>query len=70
MKFYYNGKMIRTSKNHIYTHAVINKETGALIGCRKSLELAEAIKTGEINRYYHAIAVHEAEIKALKAGKK
>lgn len=70
MKFYYNGKLIRTSKNHIYTHAVINNTTGALIGCRKSLELAEAIKTGEINRYYHAIAEQEAAIKALKAGKK
>lgn len=70
MKFYYNGKLIRTSKNHIYTHAVINKETGKLIGCRKSLDLAEAIKTEQINRFYHGIATHEAEIEALKAGKK
>ncbi len=27
MKFYFEGRLIRTSKNHHYTHALINIQT-------------------------------------------
>lgn len=41
-KFYYNGKLIRTSENHHYTHAVFDGN-GKLVGCRGSLALAQQL---------------------------
>ena len=69
MKFYYNGHLIRTSKNHIYTHAVINTENNACMGCRASKENAEAVITSEIANIERHIANSESAIKALKNGK-
>lgn len=43
MKFYYNGELIRTSKNHLYTHAVLCFEDDGkirVIGCASSYDLA------------------------------
>lgn len=70
MKFYYNGKLIRTSKNHVYTHAVINMDTNNVKGCRANLQNAEAIISGQIATYEKEIKNCETAIKALKAGKK
>jgi len=69
MKFYYNGQLIRTSKNHEYTHAVINITNGGCMGCRASKETAEAIITSEIAQYEKRIANYESAIKALESGK-
>ncbi len=72
MKFYYNDQLIRTSKNHEYTHAVIvideNGKIGC-IGCRRSLQEAEALKQGEINGYRNGIDNCNKAIKALQEGK-
>lgn len=50
-KYYYEGKLIRTSKNHIYTHAIINTETGGCTSCHSSKELAEKAKAALVARY-------------------
>lgn len=43
MKFYYKGQLIRTSKNHHYTHAIIIVEDNEFkcVACSSSRELAE-----------------------------
>lgn len=71
MKFYYNGKLIRTSKNHHYTHAVIteNNEKINCLGCRANRESAESIITERINRTKTGIENGKEMIKALKANK-
>ena len=49
MKFYYDGELIRTSKTHTYTHAVVAPAAPQLMnrwvvfGCRSSLEGAEKL---------------------------
>lgn len=46
MKFYYKGKLIRTSKTHHYTHAIIyNREDGtfACHGCSATEQGAEKL---------------------------
>ena len=40
MKFYYNGNLIRTSKTHVYTHAVL-KPDGKPFACSSSLDGAK-----------------------------
>lgn len=69
MKFCCNGKLVRTSKNHVYTHAVINIETGSVIVCRASKESAESFIATEINTCERGIANARAGLKAFKAGK-
>ena len=43
MKFYYKGQLIRTSKSHHYTHAIIIVEDNKFkcVSCSSSRELAE-----------------------------
>lgn len=67
MKFYYNGQLIRTSANHIYTHAVLN-EKGKCLGCRSNRQAAEAIITTAIHGHEDGIANEKAAIEALKKG--
>lgn len=69
MKFYYNDKLIRTSKNHIYTHAVINIDTGKCEGCRADKANAEAIISTKIAENEKYIRNEENAIKAMEAGK-
>lgn len=69
MKFYYNGHLIRTSKNHIYTHAVIDITDCGCVGCRTGEDKAEAIIRTEISVTERSIANCEAAIKALENGK-
>ena len=68
MKYYYNGKLIRTSKRE-YTHAIINKEDGGLYGCRKNYDLAKKFKDGEINQCRKYIEECKQAICTLKNGK-
>lgn len=71
MKFYYNGQLMRTSKNHNYTHAVIiETEKGIkLYGCHKDKKGCEAEITRAINECNRGIENAQAAIKALNTGK-
>ncbi len=69
MKFYYNGKLVRTSKTHAYTHAVIDITTGGCKGCRTSKESAEAVISSEIAQYSKKNDNYKTAIKALENGK-
>lgn len=69
MKYYYNGELVRTSKNHIYTHAVIDITNNSLKGCRSSKDNAEAIISSEISHYEQKIRNYESALKALENGK-
>ena len=71
MKYYYNDVLVRTSKNHKYTHAVIKRVDGKIIcmGCSSSKDGAEKIKRREASYYERQIANCEEAIKALKAGR-
>lgn len=69
MKFYYNGKLIRTSKTNVYTHAVLAPE-GKTIACSSSREGAEKAIRREASRYeVNAFGCRNA-IKAIEAGRK
>ena len=68
MKFYYNGKLIRTSANHEYTHATLN-ERGGVMGCRTSRQAAEAIITAEKARLAREIENNKRKLEAREAGK-
>ena len=56
MKFYFDGELIRASKTHRYTHAVvIQTKPGATnkwdtLGCRASLASAQALLAQERRR--------------------
>ncbi len=69
MKLYYDGKLIRTSKNHEYTHAVIDTETGSCLGCGTSLENAQAILNQNINEYETEINNCDLGLKAISENK-
>ena len=68
MKFYYNGQLIRTSKNHEYTHAILD-EKGICQGCRTSKQACQSYINTEINRCRQEIENDERCIKALQEGK-
>lgn len=69
MKFYYNGQLVRTSKNHEYTHAVINTANGGCMGCRVGKDKAEAIISTEVAHYEKKISNYTNAIKAMESGK-
>ena len=56
MKFYFDGELIRTSKTHHYTHAVVAPtKPGATnkwdaLGCRASMANAQALLAQERRR--------------------
>lgn len=72
-KFYYNGKLVRTSENHNYTHAVIvvndQGEFNGLCGCRTSENAAQSIISSEISAYNRGIENCMSKVKAMQAGK-
>ena len=68
MKFYYGGKLLRTSKTHYYTHALLT-ETGVLVGCSSSKEGCEKLRKTYMSDYYDAIHNEEETIKAIAAGR-
>lgn len=70
MKFYYNNELIRTSKNHEYTHAVIDTQTGRCLGCRTSAQACESIISSEISRHMSCIEDENKMLKALESGKR
>ena len=70
MKFYYNDKLIRTSKTHVYSHAVINTVTGRVIGCRSTLLGAQQLFNSYISEARTGIENAKRGLKAVQAGKK
>lgn len=68
MKFYYNDKLIRTSKTHHYTHAVIN-ENGEALTCSATLKGCESFINAWINGLYTSIQNATNAINAIKNGK-
>ena len=70
MKFYYNGELVRTSKTHHYTHAVIDSNNGRCIGCCSRLDLALKLRDSEISEVATGIENCKRAIKALEEGKK
>lgn len=69
MKFYYNGQLIRTSKNHVYTHACIDIETNDLKGCSASREGAEKVKNDRLRELSNHLENEQKRLKALQEGK-
>lgn len=69
MKFYYNDTLIRTSKTHQYTHALINSK-GAAVTCSATKEGCEQFRQRYISEQQQAIANFMNAIKALNVGSK
>ena len=67
MKFYYNGKLMRTSKTHTYTHALLT-ETGTLRSCHGSREAAEKELRALISQHETNIDDCKRAIKAIEKG--
>lgn len=69
MKFYYNGKLIRTSKTHHYKFACINLETGNVLQCSETrsgaTKLLTTIKAEKARAYENATSA----IKAIDEGR-
>lgn len=72
MKFYYNGVLVRTSKGHNYTHAVIGnlKADGKyeLWGCRSNREAAQQIIDSRISMIQNNIKNTQKIIEAIQNG--
>ena len=68
MKFYYNGKLMRTSKTHEYKFAIIWPD-GTLSSCHGTREAAEKEYRRLISENETAIADDLKAIEALKAGR-
>lgn len=68
MKFYYNGKLMRTSKTHEYKFAIIWPD-GTLSSCHGTREAAEKEYRRPISENETAIVDDLKAIEALKAGR-
>lgn len=68
MKYYYDGKLVRTS-DHIYTHAVYDTSKGKVMACRNGLDNALSAKNAEMSLERGNIRYYEDMIKAIKAGR-
>lgn len=68
-KFYYNGNLMRTSQNHIYTHALIHISGGKPITCSASYDGCLKEKNKRLSHCNQEINNCKAEIKALQNGK-
>ena len=72
MKFYFDGELIRTSKAHRYTHAVVlPTEPGATnkwdaLGCRASLTNAKALLAQEQRRIAKYNPEKAAELRVVE----
>lgn len=70
MKFYFEGKLVRTSKTHEYHYGVYNKFYQKMRSCHSTKELAEKELQSYINEPLSEIENCKLGIKALKSGKK
>ena len=65
MKFYYNGKLVRTSKTMVYKYAIINTNNGKTVKCSKNMKGIEQGMSdlNENMRFYQ-------KVKSMKDGSK
>ena len=73
MKFYYNNTLVRTSKTHNYTHAIITEnESGIDIvyACASSYELAKKRYDSEMNNAKNNLEFCKALLNAKENNKK
>jgi hypothetical protein len=68
MKFYYNGKLIRTSKTHEYKYAVIANDE--CLTCSATMDGAQKFINRYINERKDEIKTCENIIRAIEAGAK
>lgn len=68
MKFYYNDKLVRTSKTHDYKYAIISKK-GDCLSCHGTLESAQKEFRRQISELETSIADDKKIITALEKGK-
>ena len=68
MKFYYEGKLIRTSKTHHYTHAIVCE--GTAIMCSATRQGCEREKQRYLSQQREIIKSYQDGIKYLRDGKK
>lgn len=68
MKFYYNGKLVRTSKTHEYKYGVYSANQDKVIACSATREGAEAHITRIMSDSRDRLKTYEGALKALKAG--
>ena len=70
-KFYYEGKLVRTSENHDYRFGIYNKSRGRMKSCHSTRELAEKTLQSYINEPLNWIENNDKRaIQAIKNGKK
>lgn len=67
MKFYIDGKLVRTSKSHTYTHALMWGDS--LLSCHGSYEQAAKALNRSIAQSNERIANAKAAIKAIDEGR-
>lgn len=67
MKYYYNGKLVRTSKTREYTHAVLHN--GACVACSSSAALAEKAMNKELSALRGNLSFYKDAAKAVASGK-
>lgn len=70
MKFYYEGKLVRTSKTHEYHYGIYDKHYKTMRSCHSTRELAEKELNTYINQPLNWIENEKNAIKALQSGKK
>ena len=71
MKFYYGGKLVRTSENHEYHFGIYRLDSGKMRSCHSTKELAEKTLQSFINEPLSWIENNDKRaIQAIKNGKK
>lgn len=68
MKFYYQGKLVRTSKTHNYKYGVFTKENDCL-ACASSFELAQNSIASATMFKRSSLKSYNKILKAIKQGK-
>ena len=69
MKFYYNGKLVRTSKNHEYHYGVLSSNGKSVNSCHATREAAEKAMAQPISNLRKAIENCKSAIRAIENGK-
>ena len=69
MKFYYNDKLVRTSKTHEYRYGVYHTKIDKVIACSASKDGAQSFIDAKIADLNRRIENNENALKAIAKGK-
>ena len=69
MKFYYNGKLVRTSKTHEYKYGVYHTNLDKVIACSATKDGAQAHIDAKVANLNREIENCENALKAIAKGK-